>query len=72
MTARFEVTNPLLDISGFDESIDEPFRTAIIFDAADFPSGSYDYRLEVTSNFFGGTRRSRFVDGRVMVQNEQG
>ena len=62
MTARTEVTNPLLDTSGFDENIDEPIRTAITFDATGFPSGSYDYRLEMTSNFFGGTRRSRFVD----------
>ncbi len=60
-----------IDTSGFDENIDEPFRTAITFDAADFPSGSYAYRLEVTSNFFGGTRSSLFVTGPVMVHNEQ-
>ncbi len=60
-----------IDTSGFSEGLTEAFSTAISFDAAEFDSGMYDYRLKVTSNFNGGSRQSLIVEDVVMVVNEQ-
>ncbi|MEQ8937797.1 MAG: RHS repeat-associated core domain-containing protein, partial [Gammaproteobacteria bacterium] len=59
-----------LSTTGFSEEQDEPFRVAASFDASDFESGMYDYRLKVTNNFASGTSRSTFIDNRIMIENE--
>jgi len=59
-----------INTSGFSESLNEPFRVALTYDASDFQSGLHDYRLKVTSHF-SSSRRSSFVNGKTLVTNER-
>ena len=63
-------TEVFTDTSGFNESIDEEFRHAIQFDATDFETGIYPYRLKVTSNY-NVSRISSFRNGTVNINNQE-
>ena len=56
------------DTSGFSESQDEPFVTAVQFDATSLATGCYPYVLEQTSNF-GTSAVTSFRPGDVLVHN---
>lgn len=62
-------TEVFTDTSVLNGSIDELFRQAIQFDASDFETGVYPYRLKVTNNF-NTSSVSSFRNGTVNVVNE--
>ena len=55
--------------TGLSEGQDETIRLAVQFDASEFPTGIYDYRLLSTNNFTNTSISSAVVDS-VLVNNE--
>lgn len=58
------------DTSGLSETVDETIHLAAQWDAAEFPTGAYPYRLLVRNNF-ARSRVGQAQIGQVLVNNEQ-
>ena len=59
------------DTRALDESIDETIVQAFQFDASNFDSGVYPYKLKLTSNYPSSSSISSLISGEVLINNQR-
>ena len=76
MSARLEVagidqgTEAFTDTSALIETLDEPLRQTVQFDAAAFTTGRYPYALTLTNHFL-FSKRAAVVRDTLLIRNDQ-